>query len=116
MIQIEPIRSDDDFAALKQASHDGTVLIFKHSTQCPISAMAHAELEKFAAGAEGIRIGLVRVIEERPVSQGIEQALSVQHESPQAIFLRDGAPVWHDSHRKITEAALNEALASANDA
>lgn len=113
MIQIEPIRSDEDFATLKQASHDGTVLIFKHSTQCPISAMAHAELEQFAAKATGLRIGLVRVIEERPVSQGIERDLGVQHESPQAIFLKDGKPVWHDSHRKITVAALEQALADA---
>lgn len=116
MIPIEPIRSDEDFAALRQASHDGAVLIFKHSTQCPISAMAHAELEKFAADADGLRIGLVRVIEERPVSQGIERDLGVQHESPQAIFLRNGEPVWHDSHRKITVAALQQALAIAKGA
>lgn len=111
MINIEPIRSDEDFSALREASNTETVLIFKHSTQCPISSMAHAELEKFAAAAADVRIGLVRVIEERPVSQGIEAALGVQHESPQAIFLKNGQPVWHDSHRKITQEALQQALA-----
>jgi bacillithiol system protein YtxJ len=34
----------------------------------------------------------------------------VRHESPQAILLRDGKPVWKASHFRITAGALAQAL------
>jgi bacillithiol system protein YtxJ len=35
----------------------------------------------------------------------------VRHESPQALVLRGGEVVWHDSHYGIQVEALNQAVA-----
>ena len=86
------------------------VLIFKHSTACPVSAHAHEELTRFLASDDlRPRTALVRVIEERPVSREIADRLKVTHQSPQAILLRDGAVAWHASHGDITHESLRDA-------
>jgi bacillithiol system protein YtxJ len=36
--------------------------------------------------------------------------LGVRHETPQAILLRDGVPVWSASHFRITAEALKKVL------
>jgi len=54
---------------------------------------------------------LVRVIEERPVSLGLADRIGLRHESPQAILIKDGKPLWHDSHYRITVDALKAAVA-----
>lgn len=55
----------------------------------------------------------MRVIEERPVSLGFAEKVGVQHESPQALLLKNGQVVWHDSHWGITQSALKEAVTKA---
>jgi bacillithiol system protein YtxJ len=35
----------------------------------------------------------------------------VTHESPQALWIQDGAVIWHASHGAITQASLKEATA-----
>ena len=54
---------------------------------------------------------MVDVIEERQLSQSIAERTNIRHESPQAIVLFKGSPVWNDSHFYITEENLNRALA-----
>lgn len=83
------------------------VLIFKHSTACPVSAHAHREFEAWlAAKGPSPRTALVRVIEERPVSNEIARRLGVRHQSPQAILAVAGASTWDASHDRITADAL----------
>ena len=55
-----------------------------------------------------IPVFLVDVLSQRPLSQGIAARLGIQHESPQAILLRLGAPLWHASHDDVTADALAE--------
>ncbi len=55
----------------------------------------------------------VRVIEERPVSRAFSDRVGVAHQSPQALLLKGGRVVWHDSHGGITAAALKEAVTRA---
>ncbi len=86
------------------------VLLFKHSTACPISGAAHREFEAWVGGApQGVRIARVLVIEARPVSNAIAERLGVRHESPQAILVKDGKAAWTASHRAITRDALDRA-------
>ncbi|MFD0671858.1 bacillithiol system redox-active protein YtxJ [Cohnella sp. GCM10027633] len=99
--------------ALQGTSGSGKpLLVFKHSTTCPISAGAHEELTKYVEDAHGgpVDFALVRVIEERPVSNEIAERLGVKHASPQAILVKDGQAVWNTSHWHITYAALSEQL------
>ena len=55
----------------------------------------------------------MRVIEERPVSLALAERVRVQHQSPQALLIRDGVAVWNVSHHAITAAALQNAAAGA---
>lgn len=104
--------STADLDAALARSTSGGLLIFKHSTACPISAAAHEQYKIFLRERVGAKppCALVRVIEERPVSREIEARLSVRHESPQAIWVRDGAARGSLSHGAITAASLRELI------
>ena len=108
------LRTESDLDGLVSGAGNDPVLIFKHSTTCPISAAAHAALQQALAGGDlaGARVGLVRVIEERPLSQAIAARFAVTHQSPQAIVLRGGRAVWHASHQAITRQALRQAVSA----
>ncbi|MGA9174730.1 MAG: bacillithiol system redox-active protein YtxJ [Thermoactinomyces sp.] len=88
------------------------VLVFKHSTTCPISANAFEELKKFSEtpAADKVKIAVVYVRESRAVSNQIADKLKVKHESPQAILLSGGKVLWHDSHWNITVESLQNAV------
>lgn len=88
------------------------LLIFKHSTTCPISAAARSEVQAYlnAAGDAPAAVEVL-VIEQRPLSNQIADRFQIRHESPQAILVRDGQAVWHASHRAITREALSRAVA-----
>jgi bacillithiol system protein YtxJ len=87
-------------------------VVFKHSTQCSISAAALEELEEFMSTHPGIACGMLLVLEHRRVSDAVESRFSIRHESPQAFVFMNGQPVWHRSHRGITSEALARALGS----
>ncbi|MDO7905284.1 bacillithiol system redox-active protein YtxJ [Paenibacillus sp. JX-17] len=95
-----------------EASTNKPLLLFKHSTRCPISAGAFREFQSYLEGTpnEEVEYGLIYVVEDRPVSNEAAELLGIRHESPQAILVKDGAPVWHTSHSNITTQSLKEAL------
>ena len=57
-------------------------------------------------------INLIIVQTDRHVSNEIARRTGIKHESPQAIVLKDGEPVYHASHYDITIEDLNEHLLS----
>jgi bacillithiol system protein YtxJ len=54
---------------------------------------------------------LIDVLSQRPLSQRLAADLGIRHESPQAIVLQDGKPVWHASHYDVTADALAKEVA-----
>jgi len=72
--------------------------IFKHSTRCPVSANAAAEVEAFDWK---VPVYWINVIEERPMSNWVAEAAKVAHQSPQLIYFVDGKPVKVLSHGDI---------------
>lgn len=86
-------------------SHETPVVLFKHSTTCPISAAAYQEMEQVAA-----EIALVVVQQAREVSREVEARTGVRHESPQALVFRNGKAVWSASHWRITADAVGQAM------
>lgn len=87
-------------------------VIFKHSTQCPVSAGALEEFEHYLEDDRNTEVDyyFVRVIESRPISNRIAEDLTVRHQSPQMIYIDKKQPVWHDSHWRITYSFLEEKL------
>lgn len=100
-----------DLAAWRAAlARHATVMLFKHSPVCPISAEAHDEWQAFARARPEVPRLFVDVIADRPVARGLAADCGVPHQSPQAILFRDGRAVWHASHGAITAEALQRAL------
>lgn len=92
-------------------SRERPVLLFKHSRTCGVSAEAldelRAHLDRDGAGAT---YKMVTVQSHRHVSDEVADRLGIRHETPQAILIRDGRPVWKASHFRITADALSLAL------
>src|SRR5262245_15332394 len=107
---IVDLAQDQDLEQLLVRSNSDPVLIFKHSTQCSISAQAYEEFTDFAEGARDLVCGAVLVIENRKLSNLIAERFGVRHQSPQALLIKEGRVVWHASHWSITSSSLNDAL------
>ena len=107
---IVDLLQDRDLEQLLAQSKNDPVLIFKHSTQCPISSQAYDEFTDFAEGVRNLVCGAVLVIENRKLSNAIAERFGVRHESPQALLIKDGRVVWHASHWSITSDSLSDAL------
>jgi len=107
---IVELREKQDLEKLIERSHKEPVLLFKHSTQCSRSAAVMEEFEDFESQYPQTACGRILVIEDRDISDHIEDRFGIRHESPQAILVVNGSPVWHASHWKITEAALETAM------
>ena len=106
------ITTMDEFDALLEESEIGPVLVFKHSTRCPVSTAAHSRVQAWerVLGEEAPPVYLVKVIESRELSNEIALHLGVAHQSPQIILVRDGYALWNTSHGKIGGLELDSAL------
>ena len=100
----------DDRATLDDLisnSKQKTVLVFKHSNACPISARAYREMEKLDG-----EVNLIEIQAVPHLSREVESLTGVRHESPQVILLRDGKAVWNASHFDVNAASVSKALES----
>jgi len=104
--------SNRNYESALKASTESPVLIFKHSTQCPVSAAAYERLGAWLEkqGNKAPPVYLVKVIERKPVSKEIEANQKVKHESPQILLIDNKKTVWHTSHEKIDAPAIDKAL------
>lgn len=107
----------DDSPVMRDAralvSTDTPLMIFKHSVTCSISIGVKREFDAFVQEHPDVRTRLVIVQNERPLSTALADVLRVQHESPQAILVRDGQVIWHASHNRITARRLADAVRTA---
>jgi bacillithiol system protein YtxJ len=90
---------------LMSRSNQEPVVVFKHSTTCSISSGAYRQMEDFPGD-----VALIEVQTARDVSRELGTRTGIEHESPQVIVLRNGKPVWHASHWKITSDAVARAM------
>jgi bacillithiol system protein YtxJ len=103
--QFVPVADTGFFEELLSRSHEKPVIIFKHSSTCPISAAAYQQMSRIDG-----EIALVVVQRAREVSREVEARTGVEHESPQTIILRNGKAVWSASHWSITSDAVSKAV------
>lgn len=105
------LTSNSDVDEVLLRSGDKLQVVFKHSTQCGISASALRSLreveEEEVANAELL---MVNVISDRPVSRYIAEKTGVRHQSPQILLIKEGEVVWSDSHYAVTKANLLDKL------
>lgn len=108
MALYKEINSVDHWKSILEQSKEKAVVVFKHSTTCPVSAHAYGEFNLFNSPVDSY---LVKVIENRAVSNEIENDLGIRHESPQAFLIANGQAIWNASHWKITKKDLESAIA-----
>jgi bacillithiol system protein YtxJ len=78
------------------------VIIFKHSTRCPVSRMALKNFEnEYAIDAHSAKPYFLDLIEHRDVSNEIAARFNVIHQSPQVLVIKDGKSVYDESHDAI---------------
>ncbi len=97
---------------VKSASDKKPVVLFKHSTACPVSASALEEFDDYLGGKPNpsAEYVLVKVIESRPVSNQIAEDLSLKHASPQIMRIEKGQQTWNTSHWSITRKHITAVL------
>lgn len=86
-------------------SNNAPVFIFKHSLTCPISADVYQEMKN----VDGT-VNLIVVQTAKNVSGEVAAKTGIRHESPQAIILENGKPVYHASHYDISARDVNAKL------
>jgi bacillithiol system protein YtxJ len=106
------ITSVEELEACLEQSHGRPVFLFKHSTRCPISAVAMDRLSDHIADppSDCPEVLLVNVVESRAVSNEIAKRLAVRHQSPQLILVKGGEALWITSHSAIHGDAIDDAL------
>jgi len=87
------------------------VVLFKHSTQCPVSAAADEEYRAFVEDhPNGAVFTHLDLLAHRDVSNAIAERLGIRHESPQAVIVQGGRVRAVLNHHAITAAALGALL------
>ena len=109
MVEVNDLTGLD---ALFAESQDVPVLLFKHSTACPISAAAYRRVAEYLEeeGEAAPPCYLVKVIEARPVSNTVAERLGVTHQSPQILLVDKGQCRWNASHGAIDGRAIRNEL------
>ncbi|MBJ6360136.1 bacillithiol system redox-active protein YtxJ [Paenibacillus sp. GCM10012307] len=102
----------EEWNDILEASAARGQVILKHSTTCPVSSNALHEFEQYLQDVPNKEVDytLVKVIESRPVSNKIAEDLSVKHESPQIIYVKDKAKYWTTSHWSVTKAHITAVI------
>ena len=94
--------STADVDAAIESSNQRSVVLFKHSTRCSISSMAWNRIININEDeSESIGFYYLDLIQHRDVSNYIAERLSVNHESPQVIVVKNGEATLDISHFEI---------------
>lgn len=112
MAEFREITKTQELSEILNQSCQRKIILFKHSTTCPISGRAWVEVQNYIReSSDEAVVVLIKVIESRPVSNLVTETLGVQHQSPQVLILENSQVLWHVSHQQITQDRIKKALA-----
>lgn len=107
----QKLEKHEQLNEIDELSKKGSVLIFKHSTRCSVSATALDRLERKERMLSTVSNFYLDLISYRAISNEIAQRYQVIHESPQALIIRNGKVVHVTTHLDINWDDLNYAAA-----
>ena len=104
--------SDGTLTELSNLSFEHPVVIFKHSTRCPISQMALSWFERSWNQEEmgAVEPYFLDLIQYRPISNKVAEVFGIHHESPQLLLIDKGECTYHRSHSNISYKELKKQL------
>lgn len=101
---------------LKQAiesSVENAVILFKHSTRCSISSMAKSRFESnWNTDLSDVSVYYLDLIAHRNISNEIAELTGIEHQSPQAIVLKNKEVIYDASHSEISAKAIENLLSA----
>src|SRR5699024_12775245 len=90
MITLHELTSMNELEKVWEETTEKSVLLFKHSTTCTLSAQAMNEYQSFLQSVDkDVSAYMVKVIEERPISNKITVRFALSHHSLQILLLKD---------------------------
>ena len=97
------IKSSEDLETAIEASKQGKVVIFKHSTRCMISKTVLRNFERQIESESVVlpKFYYLDLLNHRDISNEIAQKFSVVHQSPQIVVIENGQVIHHASHDNI---------------
>ena len=114
--ELKELHTIEELDQALSGSADRPVLLFKHSNACPMSSRAYSEFESYLERADPrVSYKLITVQTARSVSNEAAARLQIEHESPQAILVRDGRGIWNASHFGITVSSIDKAIRDISD-
>jgi bacillithiol system protein YtxJ len=83
------LTSVEEWERLFEQSDNQPYWLLKHSTACMISARAYRQVKDYMRNGKypDIQIYVVKVIEDRQISNQIEMDMKVRHASPQLLLM-----------------------------
>jgi bacillithiol system protein YtxJ len=87
-----------------------TVLIFKHSSRCGVSAMVLHRLESRWKDTDSMPCYFLDLLSHHDISEAIALEFGVKHESPQVLLIKNGKCVYHQSHNGIRAEEIVEVV------
>lgn len=109
MSTFTPLTSESDLEAAIARSQSEPIVLYKHSTTCPISAGAKDRLQHLDKPDDPPVYEIV-VQRSRALSSSVASHFDIQHESPQVIVLAEGEPIYHASHFSIRPGSIRAAI------
>lgn len=105
------LENETTLAEIKDLSQKQPVIIFKHSTRCPVSSMALDRLERNWDEEEMQTVSpyFLDLLSYRNISNQIAESFGIAHESPQVLLIDNGKCVYNASHMGISYDALKKA-------
>lgn len=95
-----PLNSIEELDQIYKSTE--TVVLFKHSTRCPVSSMAKRSLEfDKELIPENLKFFYLDLIAHRDVSNKIVELWGIQHESPQILIVQGDKHIYNASHSDI---------------
>lgn len=111
MAVFKDITCSQELGKILDESCQRQIILFKHSTACPVSSRAWREVQNFIKDSpDEVLVGMIKVIECRPVSSQVAEKLGCKHQSPQVLLVSDRQVLWHASHNEVTQDKLMQAL------
>lgn len=98
------LSTQDQLARINDLSKTKPVLILKHSTRCSISSAALSRLERSwkDENEKVMEPFYLDLLAHRDISNKIAFEYNIEHESPQALLIKDGKCVFSQTHMSIS--------------
>lgn len=105
------LEKEEQLTTIVESSKKHTVVIFKHSSRCSLSAMAKFRLERgWDFDRSEVELYFLDLLRFRSVSNKIEEVFGVLHQSPQILLIRNGHVTYDASHGNVTISAIRSNL------